>query len=86
MNETSADFQNDKQRAIDQMREMNKRATSDQHYTNEYNQCTQKTLERNLINGINIPQDALLIFGLIFILSKEKCDKLLLLALLYILV
>ena len=86
MNETSADFQNDKQRAIEQMREMNKRATSDLHCTNEYNQCTQKTLERNFINGINIPQDALLIFGLIFILSKEKCDKLLLLALLYILV
>lgn len=70
-------FQN-KQRAIEQLREMNKRAKqpNDQNKKNKISSPTQ---------GINIEQDTLLILGLILVLANDECDNLLILALLYLL-
>lgn len=70
-------FQN-KQRAIEQLREMNKRAKqpNDQNKKNKISASAQ---------GINIEQDTLLILDLILILANDDCDNLLILALLYLL-
>ena len=77
-------FSQNKQRAIEQMREMNKRAKQPCS-SNENQEHIEKKSAQNAEFGINIPSDTLLILGLILILSNENCDKLLLLALLYIL-
>lgn len=69
-------FSQDKEHAIEQLREMNRRATQPS--------AADSRQIKNSQPGTNIPSDALLILGLILILSNENCDKLLLLALLYI--
>ena len=78
-------FSQNKQRAIEQMREMNKRAKQPCSSA-EHQECSEKKPAQNTEFGINIPSDTLIILGLILILSNENCDKLLLLALLYILI
>lgn len=78
-------FYNDKQRAIEEILDMNKRAKTvgDVFLSDSNNVCNH--FEKNSISSINIPSDALLIMGLIFILSDDNCDKMLIFALLYIL-
>lgn len=70
------------ERAVDEMLDMSKRAKQAQNNRKSENE---KTEPKNSMASINIPSDTLLILGLILILSNENCDKLLLLAMLYIL-
>lgn len=74
-------FTGDIERAAKEMLSMSKRAKS-------HADCGKKTAalnQKNSNSSINIQSDTLLILGLILILSNENCDKLLLLAMLYIL-
>lgn len=75
-------FQNDKQHAIEELLNMNKKSTYAKTDTPIHN--PQNELG-NIKKGINIPLDTLVILGLIIILTEEQCDTLLILALLYIL-
>lgn len=77
-------FSDCKQRATQELLEMNKRAQQSGNTQNHQNGAASPATQ-NLIKSINIPSDALLVLGLVFILSNENCDKMLLLALLYIL-
>lgn len=80
---TSTDgFSSNIERAVDEMLDMSKRAKQAQ---NNRKIESEKPEPKKLMSSINIPSDTLLILGLILILSNENCDKLLLLAMLYIL-
>lgn len=78
-------FQNEKLRAIEQLHEMNRRALN-KAQKNETDFKSQKSTVAAFAKSINIPPDVLLILGLIFVLSQEKCDKWLVLALVFLLV
>lgn len=78
-----------KQRAINQINEMQKRATppkekpiSDKNYNTQLPQSQNKQPTR-----LSLPfnDDTLIVLGLILILQSENCDMLLILALAYIL-
>ena len=79
---TTDGFSSNIERAVDEMLDMSKRAKQAQNNRKSENE---KTEPKNSMVSINIPSDTLLILGLILILSNENCDKLLLLAMLYIL-
>lgn len=79
---TTDGFSSNIERAVDEMLDMSKRAKQAQNNRKSENE---KTEPKNSMASINIPSDTLLILGLILILSNENCDKLLLLAMLYIL-
>lgn len=70
-------FQN-KQRAIEQLREMNRRAKITDN-------ATKSKSDNDKPATFTVDNDMLLIIGLIMILANENCDKLLILALLYLL-
>lgn len=80
-------FNNQKQRAIDELLKMNKSAPQKNEPPPE------KPQQNNLFSGIDIPilsrlktdGDLTLILGLLLLLLNEKADKRLLFALLYIL-
>ena len=87
------DFNLEKQHAAERLKELNARSKYRQGNT----QNTAKKSEPQksgflsdfnipFLSGIGIDSDMALILGLILILSSEKSDKLLLLALLYILI
>ena len=79
-------FNNQKQRAIDELLKMNKSAPPK-------NEPPPEKTQNNLFSGIDIPilsklktdGDLTLILGLLLLLLNEKADKRLLFALLYIL-
>lgn len=75
-------FQSDKQRAIEELLNMNKKSSNTK---SEIPLCNPNIERDNIKKGINIPLDTLIILGLIIILTEEQCDTLLILALLYIL-
>lgn len=75
-------FQSDKQRAIEELLNMNKKSSNTKA---EVPLCNPNIERGNIKKGINIPLDTLIILGLIIILTEEQCDTLLILALLYIL-
>lgn len=80
-------FSRDKQRAIEQMLDMNKRASQAEPPPQQStSQNTHKSL-KNLFNNsrLTISHDDILIIGLIIILSEDCHDIWLFLALLYIL-
>ena len=79
---TTDGFSSNIERAVDEMLDMSKRA---KHAHNNRKIEREKPEPKNSMSSINIPSDTLLILGLILILSNENCDKLLLLAMLYIL-
>ncbi|MBO4692862.1 MAG: hypothetical protein J5659_00500 [Clostridia bacterium] len=100
MNEASSGgFNTEKQRAIERMKEMNARARYKQNARTDLNLQKGERKEQNAATGspfpprFNIPflkgldsdPDISLILGLALILISERSDKLLLMALLYIL-
>lgn len=89
-------FNSEKQRAIERMKEMNSRSKyrpASLNVQNGKNERSEYRATQSFLSGFNIPflsdigkdSDISLIIGLLFILMSEKSDKLLLLALLYIL-
>ncbi len=83
-----ADFKNQQQRAVDQMREMNSRAMSAPPAVNH----PPKPPQNDSMQGLGLPfgellkdKDTALILGLLLILLSENADKRLLFALVYIL-
>ena len=87
------DFNLEKQRAAERLKELNARSKYRQGETQSKQKKSQPE-KSGFLSDFNIPflsnmgidSDMALIFGLILILSSEKSDKLLLLALLYILI
>lgn len=81
-------YSSEKQRAIEQMREMNKRATKNSD-TKPQTSCTAQSqpANRDLFQNASLPldSDTLIILALILILAGDNTDKILLLALVYIL-
>lgn len=80
-------FSHDKQRAIEQLREMNKRAVKTEPLTAESTAQNSKKASKNLSDNfkISMSSDDILIVALILILSQDCHDKWLFLALFYIL-
>ncbi len=100
MNENyKSGFGEEKQRAVERMREMNARSKykhpviQSGEENRRQNSAPQGEAPRSFLTNLNIPflsnigvdGDMALILGLVLILSAEKSDRLLLLALLYIL-
>ena len=88
-------FNEEKQRAADRMREMSARSKyRPQDPQKSAASVNQNEESQSLFSNLNIPflgkigadSDIALVLGLVLILSAEKSDKLLLLALLYILI
>lgn len=80
-------FSSDKQHAIEQMLDMNKRATKPQSFSpakasQEPNKPSKKLFSGS---GLSMSTDGMLIIGLILILSEDCQDMWLFLALVYIL-
>lgn len=93
LSDANYDFNLEKQRAAERLKKLNEMSKYRQGKT----QSTVKKSEHEksgflsnfnipFLSGIGIDSDLALILGLILILSSEKSDKLLLLALLYILI
>lgn len=80
-------FSHDKQRAIEQLREMNKRAVKTEPLTTDGTAQNSKKASKNLSDNfkISMSSDDILIVALILILSQDCHDKWLFLALFYIL-
>ena len=82
----SQNFQNQKQRAIEEMLKMQKES-------NQNTKAEQPSQKNNLFDSIDLPilnrlktdSDLTLVLGLMLLLLNEKADKRLLFALLYIL-
>ena len=88
------EFTRQKQEAIDRMREMNKKSTNPQADTAEHTPPKTQPKPQNSQGGLELElpfgnlfndKDTALILGLLLILYGEKADKMLLLALVYIL-
>ncbi len=86
----SDDFLNAQQQAAEELLEMSRRSkyksTRQQKEEINHNATSPPVLNIKLPQGIAVQSDALLILGIILILSSEKSDKWLFLALLYILI
>ncbi len=87
---TQNEFYEQQQRAIDAMREMNKKSTNPQNGTTHTLPPPPKKQQGSF--GVELPfanlfkdKDTALIIGLLLILYGEKADKMLLYALIYIL-
>ncbi len=80
-------FSHDKQRAIEQLLDMNKRALQTESFSHQNTTSTVHNSLKSSSNNLGLPltNDALLIIGLILILSEDCRDMWLFLALLYIL-
>lgn len=82
-------FSSQKQNAIKQMNDMQKRATLPKNNPIDTTVNTQiapkATTSQTIKHNFLLSNDNMIILGLILILSNEKCDNLLLLALIYIL-
>lgn len=74
----------DKEKAIKQMLDMNKRATQ----SRQTQPISQNKNKHTMLSSINLPfdSDTLTILALMFILYKENCDITLIFALAYILI
>lgn len=88
------EFSRQQQEAIDRMREMNKKSTNPQADTAVHTPPKTQTKPQNSQGGLGLElpfgnlfndKDTALILGLLLILYGEKADKMLLLALVYIL-
>lgn len=88
------EFSRQQQEAIDRMREMNKKSTNPQADTAVHTQPKTQPKPQNSQGGLGLElpfgnlfndKDTALILGLLLILYGEKADKMLLLALVYIL-
>lgn len=76
-------FSNRKKSAINEMFEMNKRATKTEEKPQQNKtKCDKMRIEKQ---GVSFNADELLVLGLVLILSKDCDDTMLFLALLYIL-
>lgn len=95
------DFNLEKQRAAERLRELNARSKYPNNFTappcnvkSRGNKTDKRPEHPDFLPGLKIPflgdlaldSDLALILGLVLILTTEKADKLLLLALLYILI
>lgn len=80
-------FKAAKTRAIDELYEMNKRASKNADFKPQKSPHTPSENGKNLLKNFNLlnSDDELIILGLIIFLSKDCHDKWLFLALLYIL-
>ncbi len=76
-------FSNLKNRAINEMLEMNERAAKTEHFKDECRENANKITTKNKSNSFS--NDEMLILALVLILSKDCSDYWLFLALLYIL-
>lgn len=93
LGDNNYNFNLEKQRAAERLKELNERSKYRQSNTQNTAKATMPE-KSGFLSGFNIPflssmgidSDIALILGLILILSSEKSDKLLLLALLYILI
>lgn len=101
MSEVGGGFNAEKQQAIERMKELNSRSKYRQnthsanmaHQNKNRSGANSKQSSQSFLSGFNIPflsdiaadTDISLIIGLLLILISEKSDKLLLLALIYIL-
>lgn len=80
-------FSRDKQRAITEMLNMNKKALKSDAFSADKSAVKPKKLPQNLLakSGLSMSGDELLIIGLILILAEDCRDTWLFLALAYIL-
>ena len=90
----SNEFSRQQQEAINRMREMNKKSTNPQNFGQQFTKSSTPLPPKPKPDsfGIDLPfgnlfkdKDTALILGLLLILYGEKADKMLLLALVYIL-
>ena len=86
---TQNEFQQYRNQAIENMRQMNARSTNKEQQTQNKNSLplNKPPLGMNIpvLNFLSTDKDAALIIGLLLILMSEKSDKMLLFALVYIL-
>ena len=81
-------FSRDKQRAITEMLDMNKKALKSDAFSADKSAVKHKNPPQNSLakSGLSMSEDEILIIGLILILAKDCRDTWLFLALAYILV
>ena len=80
-------FSRDKQRAITEMLEMNKKALKSEAFSVDKSAAKHKILPQNLLakSGLSMSEDEILIIGLILILAEDCRDTWLFFALAYVL-
>ncbi len=88
---TQNEFQQYRNQAIENMRQMNARSTNKEHPPKKEKSLPPPTstspigVDIPILNILSTDKDAALIIGLLLILMSEKSDKMLLFALVYIL-